>query len=215
MAVIHPGLEFAAFQPPRSDENRRALRRSLGLGDASPILLCVGRLEPNKGQQYWLPVMADIRRNWPDACLVLVGEGPDRTDIEATIKHFGLEGSVKLIGWRDDVPALLKITDVFVSASLTEGFGLAVLEAMAAGKPVIAYHLPALTEFVQDGVTGFLVPSTDKEALGAALRKVLSEPGLMQQMGAAAREAARKFDAGRSAARLEEIYQEVLTLRRR
>jgi glycosyltransferase involved in cell wall biosynthesis len=214
MIVVHPGLEPSDFQARLTEEGRRRLRRSLRLEDAAPILICVGRLEPNKGQHYWLPVLADIRRDWPNACLVFVGEGPDRSIIEKTRLQLNLGDSVRLLGRRDDVPALLDIADVFVSASLTEGFGLAVLEAMAAGKPVVAYSLPALTEFVDDGATGFLVPSVDPEALGAALRKVLAEPGLLAKMGSTAKESAQKFSAKRSAERLEQIYEDVLACRR-
>lgn len=215
LTVVHPGLDLTAFQSSHTEASRLALRRSLDLTDASPLLIFVGRLEPNKGQQYWLPVMADIRLDWPKACLVLVGEGPDRGIIEETIERMDLGNAVKLLGQRDDVSALLDISDVFVCASQTEGFGLAVLEAMAAGKPVVAYHLPALTEFVDDGVTGFLVPSVDSDTLGAALRRILAEPGLMQRMGARAREIAKNFSAKRSAERLEEIYRDVLARRRR
>jgi len=214
MTVVHPGLELADFQPRLDEEGRRALRQSLGLEDAGPILIFVGRLEPNKGQQYWLPVMADIRRDWPKACLLLVGEGPDRAIIEKTMSDLSLGDAVRLVGRRDDVPALLEIADVFVCASLTEGFGLAVLEAMAAGKPVVAYALPALTEFVDDGATGFLVPSLDAEALGGALRKVLAEPGLLTKKGAAAKVAAQHFGANRSAEQHERIYDDVLARRK-
>ncbi len=213
--VIHPGLEPSSFQTSHSEESRRALRHSLGLADAGPVCISVGRLESGKGQQYWLPIMADIRRDWPKACLLLAGEGPDRADIEKTIERLGLGNAVKLLGQRKDVPALLDLADVYVSASVTEGFGIAVLEAMAAGKPVVVHYLPAQAEFVEDGVTGFMVRSLESNALGAALRRVLMEPGLMQKMGEAAKQAAKKFTAKRSAEGLEAIYEDVLRRRGR
>ncbi len=215
MTVIHPGLEASWFQLPYNDESRQALRRSLGLGDAGPLLISVGRLESGKGQQYWLPVMADIRRDWPNACLLLVGEGPDRAAIEAAIERLGLGNGVKLLGQRSDVPALLDLADVYVSASLSEGFGLAVLEAMAVGRPAVVHYLPAQAEFIQDGVTGFMVRSLNSDAFGAALRRLLTEPGLMRKMGDAAKEAAKTFTAERSAEGLEAIYEDILKRRGR
>ena len=159
--------------------------------------------------------MADIRRDWPNACLLLVGEGPDRAAIEAAIERLGLGNGVKLLGQRSDVPALLDLADVYVSASLSEGFGLAVLEAMAVGRPAVVHYLPAQAEFIQDGVTGFMVRSLNSDAFGAALRRLLTEPGLMRKMGDAAKEAAKTFTAERSAEGLEAIYEDILKRRGR
>jgi len=215
MTVIHPGLEPSAFQTAFTDESRRELRRSLDLIDAWPVLISVGRLEPNKGQQSWLPVMADIRRDWPNARLLLAGEGPDRGIIEETIERLGLGDAVNLLGHRNDVPALLDIADVYVSASVTEGFGLAVLEAMAAGTPSVTYYLPAQAEFIDDGVTGIMAPSVDSDALAGALRGLLGEPGLIEKMGSAAKERAKTFTAKRCAEGLEAVYEDVLAHRDR
>jgi glycosyltransferase involved in cell wall biosynthesis len=183
------------------------------LDTASPILICVGRIERSKGQRYWLPVLADILNDWPDACLMLVGDGPDEKLIGETAQELGIRHAVKMLGRRDDVPALLDISDIFVSASLTEGFGIAVLEAMAAGKPVVALHLPALSEFVQDGRTGFLVPVLSAEAFSEKLRAILSDPALQGKMEAAAKDAARHFTVQRSARQIEGVYQRVVERR--
>lgn len=190
------------------------MRTSLGLAGSQPILICVGRLVSGKGQRLWLPVMRDLQRDWPAACLVLVGDGPDRPLIGSEIQRLGLTDSVKVLGVRNDVRELLDIADVFVSASLTEGFGLSVLEAMAAGKPVVALKLPALAEFITDGVSGILVHSATQDALTNALRQLLSDPDRMQGIGDAAREAARGFTTDRTAHLLGQVYNEVLSTRR-
>ena len=114
-------------------------------------------------------------------------------------------------GFRDDVPELLRLCDVFALCSVDEPFGRVVIEAMAVGKPVVATNSGGVPEIVADGETGILVPHSHPEALAAALLDVLSQPERAREMGAAGMRRARElFDVKRVARMVEEVYEEVL-----
>jgi glycosyltransferase involved in cell wall biosynthesis len=152
-----------------------------------PTVLTVARLDAQKGLRYLLDAIASV----PDARLVLVGEGPERHVLEEHARRLGVSGRVDFLGQRSDVPRLLSGCDVFVLPSIYEGFPLAVLEAMEAGKPVVATAVGGTPEAVLDGETGYLVPPRDPAALAAAIRRVLTDPVRTATMGEAARQRVR------------------------
>jgi glycosyltransferase involved in cell wall biosynthesis len=167
----------------------------------------VARLDPQKGLGDLLEAAARV----PDASFVVAGDGPDRERLGETARSLGLHDRVCFLGHRDDVPDLLRSCDVFVLPSLYEGFPLSVLEAMAAGKPVIATAVGGTPEAVSDGETGFLVPPGDPSALAAAIRAVLSDPVLARRLGSAGRErACRTFSAAEMVRHVVRLYEDIL-----
>jgi glycosyltransferase involved in cell wall biosynthesis len=144
--------------------------------------------------------------------LLVAGDGPERATLERAAERLGVADRVMFLGRRDDVAVLLALADVVVSGSLSEGFPLNVLEAMAAGRPVVAAALPAFDDFVVDGETALVVPH-DARALAAAVRAVLGDPGRAAGLAAAARQAARAYTTAATAARLLDVYTSVLRSR--
>jgi glycosyltransferase involved in cell wall biosynthesis len=168
------------------------------------IVVAVCRLVPQKGLDVAVEAMAGI-----EATLVVLGEGPERERLEAQARDRGVR--LLLPGRVGDVASVLRRADVLVHPARWEGFGLALLEAMLAGLPVVATRVSSIPEIVADGHTGLLVPPDDPEALRAALQRVLAEPG---SLGTAGRERARRqFSVERMAERTLEVYAAANELR--
>ena len=211
MEVLHSGVDVDHFRTvPESRSS--ALRADLGLGSMAPILVHVGRLAKEKGQRHLVPMMRPVLERWPRAALLLVGEGEERNAIEAAAHTHGVAHAVILAGARSDIPELLSVADLFLFPSKPgEGLGLALLEAMAAGKPVVASDLPALAEVVREARSGLLAPPGDPRALARAALDILGLPDRGRAMGREGRRIVeRRFSADRAVARLAEIYRTVL-----
>ena len=211
ITVSHNAVPVEQFAEPGDADALRHLRQEVGVGGADPVLINVGRLSRPKGQDLLIPMMASIVRRLPDAKLLLVGDGDLRETLAQQAATAGLERSVILLGKRHDVPALLAISDVFVFCSHFEGLPLVLLEAMAAGKPVVAVDLPGLREVVQDGTTGYLVRERDAGALASAVLGVVGHRGRARTMGQnGQRLVGTRFGMAASVKRLEEVYLSVL-----
>jgi glycosyltransferase involved in cell wall biosynthesis len=173
--------------------------------DDVPLLLAVCRLEPQKGVDVAVRALARLRAVEPEAELVVLGEGPDRTRLESLARE--LDVPVHLLGRVPDVTAWLRRADVLVHPARWEGFGLALLEAMLARLPIVATNVSSIPEIVADGETGLLVPPDDPAALAEALSRVLADPGTF---GAAGRErAGTAFSVGRMADATLAVYDQV------
>jgi glycosyltransferase involved in cell wall biosynthesis len=179
------------------------------LDGSPPRVIMVGRLAAPKDPVTLVRALAGVRR--ASFTATIVGDGPDRPAVEAEIRAAGLEGVVELAGERHDVPRLLADAEVFVLSSRSEGAPLSVLEAMAAGLPVVASAVGGVPEIVADGATGLLVPPGNVAALAAALEQLLADAALRRRLGAAGRERARaRFDlAGLRRAHLELYAREL------
>jgi glycosyltransferase involved in cell wall biosynthesis len=184
-----------------------ALRAQLGGAVDRPVVLSLARLNGRKDLGTLLEAAALV----PEAAFAIAGEGEERLVLEARIRGLGLEQRVRLLGQRDDVPALLASSDVFVLPSVREGLPLSILEAMAAGRPVIASAIAGTDEVVTAGETGLLFPPGDPAALAQALRQLLADPGLADRLSRAARPWVQKeFAAELMTRRIEAIYEELL-----
>jgi glycosyltransferase involved in cell wall biosynthesis len=196
--VIRNAVDVAAA--PRSRHER-----------ATPRLIAVGRLKAPKDFLTLIRACAALTAGSYEA--LIVGDGPDRAAIEAEIERLGLEDSVRLAGERADVPELLADSDVFVLSSRSEGLPVSVLEAMAAGLPVVASRVGGLDELVVDGETGILVPSGDHEALAAALAPMVEDRELRRRFGVAGRSRAEAlFDLAAFRRAHVDLYDEQLAL---
>ncbi|HVM69821.1 MAG TPA: glycosyltransferase family 4 protein [Gaiellaceae bacterium] len=158
------------------------------LEGSPPLVVSVGRLKEPKDFSTLVRALAELREVPHRA--VVAGDGPDRPALEAERDELGVR--VELSGERDDVPALLAAADVFVLSSRSEGMPMSILEAMAAGLPVVASAVGGVPELVVDGETGLLVPPGDADALAAALRLVLEDADLRRRLGSAGRERAQR-----------------------
>ncbi len=168
---------------------------------------CVARLSPEKGIDRLISAFAAVVRRMPDARLTIVGEGEERPALEARVRELGLGESVEFLGFQDDVAAALGTFDLFVLPSLTEGIPLALLEAMAAGLPVIATRVGGVPEVIEDGTSGVLVEAGNAIALELAMLDLLFNPARLAALGAGARERIRRhFNLNRMALQYRELY---------
>jgi glycosyltransferase involved in cell wall biosynthesis len=184
-------LRNAIVVPPlRQDAAARdAQRARLGAGKGDALIGTLGRLdEPKKGLSCFLRAAALVARECPRARFTVVGDGPARRRLENLAETVGLRGRIVFAGERRDVADLLPAFDLFVQPSLWEGFGLTVLEAMAAARPVVASRVGGVPEIVREGREGLLVPPGDPGALAAAILEVLRGSDLATRLGRAGRE---------------------------
>jgi glycosyltransferase involved in cell wall biosynthesis len=178
-----------------------------GDADGRPVVLTVARLDPQKGLRDLVEAAALVER----AVFLIVGDGPERVALESQIEHRGLSERVRLLGFRSDIAELLAGCDVFVLPSLFEGLPLSILEAMAAGKPVVATRIGGNADAVVDRETGLLVPVADPAALASAITTLLQSPSLRQRLGAAGRaRVEQQFTAEVMVQRVSAVYDELL-----
>lgn len=184
-----------------------ALRARVLLGQRAPLVLTVARLDAQKGVAYLLDAAAEV----PDAIFVIAGEGPERATLEARASALGIAHRVRFLGHRRDVPPLLAIADLFVLPSLWEGLPLSVLEAMAAGVPVVATRIGGTDELVRDGETGTLAPPENGPALAEAIRAALYDRERALRMAAAARALVeREHSSAAMVSATSALYEELL-----
>lgn len=201
--VIHNGIPISRFE-------HTAVHSASSSGRAR--VLCLARLDPQKGIPFLLQAAAQV----PNAQFSIVGDGPDRAKLEAQARTLGVGESVQFLGHRKDVPELLAQTDLFVLPSLWEGLPLSILEAMAAGKPVIATAVGGTPEAITDGQTGVLVPPSDARALANAIRTVLADGELARRLAERGREHVRReFSVEAMVRRNTELYRTLLQADRR
>lgn len=171
-----------------SSIDRTAHRRELGLAEDDVFLLSIGRLTYQKGHEYLVQAMPEVLKHVPNAKVGICGEGPLHSQLQSQILNLGLSEHVKLLGARVDVSPILACADVFVLPSRWEGLSRALMEAMAAGIPVIASRVDGSQDLITDGVHGLLVTSEDAKDLAASILQLLENPPMMKKLGAAARD---------------------------
>jgi glycosyltransferase involved in cell wall biosynthesis len=209
-AIIPFGVDIDRFEHAAT-----VTRRELGLQEGGKVIGTVCRLvEPKKGLRILLQAMAELARRHgrPPCQLVIIGDGPSRHELELQRDQLGLSSWVVFTGSRRDIPQVLQALDAFVLPSLYEGFGIAILEAMAAGKPVIATAVGGIPEFVLPGETGLLVEPGRVEVLADAIDRLMSHPQEAQAMGEKGRIRAREHHRISEIVRQhEQVYTDCLT----
>jgi glycosyltransferase involved in cell wall biosynthesis len=203
--VLMPyGIPLEGLNPRLS---RAEARQRLGLPANGLVIGAVGRLEEQKGHAYLLAALPELRRAIPDLSVLLVGEGRRQEDLKHQVQELGLEGTVRFLGTRRDLPEIFRALDLFVQPSLWEGLPLALLKAMGAGLPVVATRVSGSREAVMDGVNGCLVEPGDPEALARAILGLQRQPEARQRLGEAARRTvAERYSLKAMLRRLEELY---------
>ena len=203
--VIPNGVDLAAFEDiPHQD----SVLRSLGIPEGAKVVGAVGRLAPEKGFDRYLRAAAMVLEEVPGARFVLAGDGPERRNLETLAQPLGER--LVMTGGYDAIYGLLSAVDVVVVPSVLEGQGIVAIEAMAAGRAVVASRVGGLAETVLDGVTGILVPPESEQDLARAIVALLRDPALRGRLGAAGRaRAADRYSAARMIDSTVEVYRSV------
>lgn len=204
VTVIYYGIEVEPFIQANFDG-----RKNLRL-EGRVVAGSIGRLEPRKGHENLIRAMPAILQRAPNASLLIAGHDPwgYGKKLQALIEVLGFKGEVRLVGFQSDVPSFLHALDVFAFASRSEGFGQVVIEAMAAGKPVVASKTPPLTEIVVDGETGLLVELDNIQGFADAIARLLTHSEEARRMGKRGQELVRsRFSAERMSAETLSLYQ--------
>jgi glycosyltransferase involved in cell wall biosynthesis len=208
--TIHNGIEAEQYRQIDSMVSDR-IRRELHTPLEAVVIASVGRLHPVKGFANLLTAMKSIHARFPDVFLWLVGDGEQRTALEAQVRQLGLENVVVFAGMRRDIPEILTAVDIFTLASHVEGMPNAVLEAMAAGLPVVATQVGGVPEIVVDGQTGLLVPPADVQALARGLLTLIEDAPLRQRFGVAGRQRVfKRFDIAVTRQKTVDLYGRLL-----
>lgn len=212
ITVVPNGVELNRYLVGEPDLSNR-VRSALSLSESLPIIGIVARVQPVKGHEVLLEAFKEVRATLPEARLLVVGGGASSYErrLRELCQRLGIASSVVWLGVRSDVPDLLAAMDVVALPSRSEGFGLAILEAMAMGKPVVATRVGGIPECVDEGRTGILVSAGNAGELARALTTVLSDPALARSMGAAGRaRVEQEFSLARMVDRTCEVYARVL-----
>ena len=208
-AVVHSGIDLARF------------RRLVGVVGSHPegfdcppdalVVGAVGWLTPIKGHRFLIEAFARLKPSYPRLHLVIAGSGELHDELAALAARRGVRDSVRLLGERTDVPDCLAAMDLFIMPSLNEGMGRALIEAMAAGRPVIATKVGGIPAIIEHQRTGLLVQPEDATALAAAMTELLRRPAWAMELGAAASESiGAKFGVAPMIQAVEAVYDEAL-----
>lgn len=207
VVVVPNGRDLSVFRP---GDARAAVRGELGVEPAAPLVGVVGRLEAQKGHVHLLEAWPEVRRTFPGARLLVVGDGRLRGELEARAQAPALRGSVLFTGFRADVPRVLGALDVLALPSLYEGMPLTAIEGSAMALPVVATAVDGTPEVVEDGETGRLVPPADPPALARALCALLADPEGARAMGRAGRaRVLARFDLDAQVEATARVYRDV------
>ena len=205
--VIRNGIGPARFGKPVIPAG--PLRQRLGFGAGDPVLVVVGRLEPQKGHRVLLDALLRVRASIGTVRLVIVGDGSLRGALEAYCRSLGLGDAVRFVGRQSNVEDWLALAQVVVLPSFYEGLPLVALEALAAERPLVATAVDGTPEVVRDGRTGLTVPPGDPARLAQAILRLLRDPTLGSQLARAGRElVAQEFTHERQVSETEQLYRE-------
>ncbi len=198
--VIPNGIDLATFkfESPRQKEKYR--------------IICLARLEKYKGIRYLVEAMPQVLEKFPQAKLVLIGEGPERKNLEAKIKELKIEEKVELKGElpHEKIPEELAQSHVFVGPSLEEGMGVVFIEAQAAGIPVIGTNIGGIPDIIENEKTGLLIKPKDSQAIAQAITKIFSQPELAQNLVENAKVNLKKYDWQNISQKVFRIYQRII-----
>lgn len=188
---------------------KQAVLSELGKDGFTYILLSVGELSERKNQETVIRALGKLQR--PDIVYLIAGEGPLESRFRKLIREYGLDKQVFLLGHREDVASLYELADVFVHISVREGLGMAPLEAMAKGLPLVSSYVNGMKDYTLDGITGIcIMRPTSIEETASAIAKIVSWPREWKEFGQVNREITRHFAEEVSSKRMEKIYTESL-----
>jgi glycosyltransferase involved in cell wall biosynthesis len=180
--VVYSGMELEPFLESEPDE---ALKKELGIPDNAKVIGAIARLFPLKGYEYFIPAAKEVTQNHPEAHFLIVGDGIMTEDIKKQIKELGIDDKFSFAGLvsPNEIPRYAALMDILAHFSLREGLPRAVVQALASGKPAVAFNLDGSPEVIIDGETGYIVEPEDVKGAANALSKLLSDPELSEKLG--------------------------------
>lgn len=206
--VIYNGIDIRRYSKQRENNT---VKMALNIEPSTQIIGTVARLAAEKDQFTLLDTFSKVAGKIDNTKLIIVGDGPLRKELTDYANGLGISDKVLFLGFRENIPDIINIFDVFVLSSLMEGVSLTLLEAMASELPIVATNVGGNPEVVIDGVTGFLVPPKEPEKTAEAIAKILQNPELAQKMGGAGRKRVEeKFSLERMVREYGELYEECL-----
>jgi glycosyltransferase involved in cell wall biosynthesis len=210
-AVVVPlGLDLDPFAA-ADTSSRASVRQALGFAPDDVVCAFVGRLVPIKHVDLLVHACARVFARHPNGRLLIVGDGECRAGLEALVRDRGLDARVRFVGWRTDLTNIYAAADVVALSSRNEGTPVALIEAMAAGRAVVATAVGGVPEVVEDGVTGRLVADDDEVALASAIDELFADAAARARLGAAARDSVlRRFGYARLVTEIDAIYRDAL-----
>jgi len=210
LPVVYDGID-AEWTTEVASDREGVVKEFFPSIQVSQLLLNVASLVDHKGQRFLVEAMPLVLSRFPETALIIAGEGELRKSLESLARHLDVSHRVIFAGFRGDVARLLKSCDVYVMPSRMEGLGTSLMDAMAAGKPVVATTAGGMAELVENGVNGLQVPPEDPGALSQALSALLESSSLRESLGAAARNKAREcFDRRRMVRETAQVYRKIL-----
>ena len=186
--TIHNGIDLTPFNRPNGTE----ARRRLGFDSSALLIGAVGRLAAQKGFPYLIRAIPRVLRSVPSAQFIIAGDGELKAELKQEAQRVGAADRIHFIGFQHDVPGLLAALDIFVQPSLWEGLSISLIEALAAGKPIVATDIEGNREVVDNGITGLIVPPADPDALADALVLLALDRGRARTLSENARSAANE-----------------------
>ncbi len=205
VTTIHNSIDVERFYAP---ELRSITRADLGIATDATVITFIGRLVEGKGLSDLLNVLQTVQQTDPHIVALIVGDGPLRASLQALAEALEIQQNVIFTGHRADIPAILAATDLFVLPSESEGLPQSVMEAMAAGKAIVASHVGGVPELIERDRTGLLTPPKDRAALTSAIARLIRSPDLARKLGHQARAHAQmNFGIGRMARAYDEAYR--------
>lgn len=209
ITLIFNGVDVEKIS--KDSNHNEDLRKSLTIPSDVPIVGTVGRLASEKQYPILFKVLSILKDQGVDFFTIIVGDGPERSTLEALVQKIDLSHHVRILGYRNDAIKLLEIMDVFAFTSGGEAFSLTLLEAMAKAKPIVAFDVEGVNEAVVNNQTGFLVPFGDTEAFSQKIKILLESTSLAQEMGIFGLERVRlMFNIKANIQKLESLYENLI-----
>ena len=207
--VIYNGVAAEGIEETRVD--RAGVRRELRIPQDAQIIIHVARLDYLKDHRTAVRAFARVAKNVPNVFMIIVGNGPEQAGITEEIQSLDCENRIRMIGERQDVPRLLKASDVMLLSSISEGIPLTIIEGMLAGLPVVSTAVGGVPELIEDRQQGFLVPLGEVQLMSCRLEQLLRSSSLRQEMGVAARWRAQNvFDERTMHCQYDALYRKLL-----
>ena len=212
VVCVHSGIDTERYG--RSCD-RQWFLREFGLEESHRVLAAIAQLIPRKGHRVLLEALPEVIREFPDLRVLLFGRGPLEGELKEFCHRYGLLSHVRFAGFRTDLERVFPCLNLVVHPAVMEGLGLSLLEAAAAGIPIVAAKVGGVPEIVQDGVTGLLVPPADPKSLAAAIVRLLRQRETARTLGNAGREfVCRNFSVAKMVEGNLQVYRDVLAARR-